>query len=64
MIDSEMKGVNLLSKTHRNDKINLKPTTVLQEVVDILKKFTPAKKNLHEYIRGVRDKYEVCHGVQ
>ena len=22
-------------------------------------KFTPAKKNLHEYIRGVRDKYEV-----
>ena len=25
-----------------------------------LKKFTPAKKNLHEYIRGVRDKYEVC----
>ena len=24
-----------------------------------LKKFTPAKKNLHEYIRGVRDKYEV-----
>ena len=25
-----------------------------------LKKFTPAKKNLHEYIRGVRDKYQVC----
>ena len=25
-----------------------------------LKKFTLAKKNLHEYIRGVRDKYEVC----
>ena len=24
-------------------------------------KFTPAKKNLHEYIRGVRDKYQVCH---
>ena len=24
-----------------------------------LKKFTPAKKNLHEYIQGVRDKYEV-----
>ena len=24
-----------------------------------LKKFTPTKKNLHEYIRGVRDKYEV-----
>ena len=22
-------------------------------------KFTPAKKNLHEYIRGVRDKYQV-----
>ena len=28
-----------------------------------LKKFTPAKKNLHEYIRGVRDKYEVCAGT-
>ena len=27
----EMKGVNLLSKTHRNDKSNLKPMTVLQE---------------------------------
>ena len=27
----EMKGVNLLSKTHRNDKSNLKPKTVLQE---------------------------------
>ena len=27
-----------------------------------LKKFTLAKKNLHEYIRGVRDKYEVCAG--
>ena len=27
-----------------------------------LKKFTLAKKNLHEYIRGVRDKYEVCMG--
>jgi len=26
-----MKGVNLLSKTHRNDKSNLKPKTVLQE---------------------------------
>ena len=25
-----------------------------------LKKFTPAKNNLHKYIRGVRDKYEVC----
>ena len=25
-----------------------------------LKKFTPAKKNLHEYIREVRDKYQVC----
>ena len=24
-----------------------------------LKKFTPAKKKLHEYIRGVRDKYQV-----
>ena len=23
-------------------------------------KFTPAKKNLHEYIHGVRDKYQVC----
>ena len=27
----EMKGVNLLSKTHRNEKSNLKPKTVLQE---------------------------------
>ena len=27
----EMKGVNLLSKTHRNDKSNLKPMSVLQE---------------------------------
>ena len=27
----EMKGVNLLSKTHRNDKSNLKHKTVLQE---------------------------------
>ena len=27
----EMKGVNSLSKTHRNDKSNLKPKTVLQE---------------------------------
>ena len=27
----EMKRVNLLSKTHRNDKSNLKPMTVLQE---------------------------------
>ena len=27
----EMKGVNLLSKTHHNDKSNLKPKTVLQE---------------------------------
>ena len=27
----EMKGVNLLSKTHRNDKSNLKFKTVLQE---------------------------------
>ena len=27
----EKKGVNLLSKTHRNDKSNLKPMTVLQE---------------------------------
>ena len=25
-----------------------------------LQKFTPAKKNLHGYIRGIRDKYEVC----
>ena len=25
-----------------------------------LYKFTPAKKNLHEYVRGVGDKYEVC----
>merc|ERR1712004_791006 len=24
------------------------------------KKITPAKKKLHKYIRGVRDKYEVC----
>ena len=24
-----------------------------------LKKITPAKKNLHEYIRGIRDKYQV-----
>ena len=23
-------------------------------------KFTPAKKILHGYIRGIRDKYEVC----
>ena len=22
-----------------------------------------AKKNLHWYIRGIRDKYEVCHGT-
>ena len=27
----EMKEVNLLSKTHRNDKSNLKPKTVVQE---------------------------------
>ena len=27
----EMKGVNSLSKTHRNDKSNLKLKTVLQE---------------------------------
>ena len=27
----EMKGDNLLLKTHRNDKSNLKPKTVLQE---------------------------------
>ena len=27
----QMKGVNLLSETHRNDKSNLKPKTVLQE---------------------------------
>ena len=27
----EIKGVNLLSKTHRNDKSNLRPMTVLQE---------------------------------
>ena len=27
----EILGVNLLSKTHRNDKSNLKPMTVLQE---------------------------------
>ena len=27
----EMKGVNLLSKTHHNDKSNLNPKTVLQE---------------------------------
>ena len=27
----EMEGVNLLSKTQRNDKSNLKPMTVLQE---------------------------------
>ena len=29
-----------------------------------LKKFTPAKKNLHEYIRGARDKYEVWSPVK
>ena len=28
---TEIKGVNLLSKTHHNDKINLRPMTVLQE---------------------------------
>ena len=27
----EMKGVNLFSKTHHNDKNNLKPKTVLRE---------------------------------
>ena len=27
----EMKGVNLFSKTHHNDKSNLKPKTVLPE---------------------------------
>ena len=27
----EIKGVNLLSKTHHNDKSNLRPMTVLQE---------------------------------
>ena len=27
----EIKGVNLLSKTHRNEKSNLRPMTVLQE---------------------------------
>ena len=25
-----------------------------------LKKFTPAKKNLHEHVRGVHGKYQVC----
>ena len=28
-----------------------------------LYKFTPAKKNLHEYTHGVRDKYQVCGDV-
>ena len=27
-------------------------------------KFTPAKKNLHGYIRGIRDKYQVCEGPE
>ena len=27
-----------------------------------LYKFTPAKKNLHGYTRGSRDKYELCTG--
>ena len=31
----EMKGVNLLSKTHRNGKSNLKPMTVLQEQLHV-----------------------------
>ena len=31
----EMKGVNLLSKTHRNDKSNLNPKTVLQEKLHV-----------------------------
>ena len=30
-----MKGVNLLSKTHRNDKSNLKLRTVLQELLQV-----------------------------
>ena len=31
----EMKGVNSLSKTNRNDKSNLKPKTVLQEKLHV-----------------------------
>ena len=31
----EMKGVNSLSKTHRNDKSNLNPKTVLQEKLHV-----------------------------
>ena len=31
----EMKGANLLSKTHRNDKSNLNPKTVLQEKLHV-----------------------------
>ena len=31
----EMKGVNLLSKTHRYDKSNFKPKTVLQELLQV-----------------------------
>ena len=31
--------------------------------VKSVKKFTPAKKNLHGYTRGARDKYEVCFQV-
>ena len=29
-----------------------------------LQKFTPAKKNLHENVRGFRDKYQVCVQLQ
>ena len=31
----EIKGVNLLSKTHRNDKSNLKLKTVFQELLHV-----------------------------
>ena len=29
-----------------------------------LQKFTPAKKNLHGYTRGSRNKYQVCSSIQ
>ena len=38
--------------------ITAKYTVYCQIFALNLKQFTPAKKNLHEYIRGVRDKYE------
>ena len=43
--------------------ITAKYTVNCQTFALNLKKFTPAKKYLHEYIRGVRDKYEVCYRV-